>query len=451
MNKEYLKSSIKKNERYQKKQKKNIYVNETLLNVVEKFIKKNKRICYGGTAINTILPKDQQFYDYDIDIPDYDFFTPNAIEDAKTLCNLLKKENIFHVEGKNAVIYGTYKVFVNFVPIADCTQVDPSFYDYLLKNSIEKDGILYTPPSFLRMSLHQELARPLGDVTRWEKIYERMNLLNLYYPVLSKSFHKNHNSIIKLKSKEFAKNYDELFNYFQKNNHVFCNLHMIACKYKKYVKTKYCLTNNDKDMYIIYCDDLNITMNDIQKMKLPNINIELKESHYKFISNYVFMYYKKRLIGILFQTNSCLSYIESKHKNKKIYIGNIDTLMNLYFSFLLMDDISVNERFIISILSEMNKVIIHYDKYTDNPNDIPKILNRFNLPCYGKQNDFQSILKERYKKYKELNDKKSSVEYKKWFFKYTPNLSDKDNVQTKKNQNSSKKNKTLKLSKKRDK
>ena len=95
---------------------------------------------------------------------------------------------------------------------------------------------------------------------------------------------------------------------------------MIACKYKKYVKTNICLTKNDKDMYIIYCDDLNMTMKDIQKMKLPNINIELKESHYKFISNYVFMYYKKTLIGILFQTNSCLSYIESKHKNKKIYI-----------------------------------------------------------------------------------------------------------------------------------
>ena len=88
MDKEYLKKSIKKNENYQKKNKKDTYISETLLNVVQKFMKKHKRICYGGTAINSILPKDKQFYDYDIDIPDYDFFSPNALEDAKALCNL---------------------------------------------------------------------------------------------------------------------------------------------------------------------------------------------------------------------------------------------------------------------------------------------------------------------------------------------------------------------------
>ena len=29
-----------------------------IINIVENFIKKNKLICYGGTAINNILPKD---------------------------------------------------------------------------------------------------------------------------------------------------------------------------------------------------------------------------------------------------------------------------------------------------------------------------------------------------------------------------------------------------------
>ena len=83
MDKEYLKKSIKKNENYQKKNKKDTYISETLLNVVQKFMKKHKRICYGGTASNSILPKDKQFYDYDIDIPDYDFFSPKPMEHAK--------------------------------------------------------------------------------------------------------------------------------------------------------------------------------------------------------------------------------------------------------------------------------------------------------------------------------------------------------------------------------
>ena len=89
---------------------------------------------------------------------------------AKDLCNIYSKENVYHVEGKNAFFYGSYKVFVNFVPIADITQVHPDFYNYLLKHSVKVSEILYTPPLFLRMSLHQEyLARPLGDVSRWEK------------------------------------------------------------------------------------------------------------------------------------------------------------------------------------------------------------------------------------------------------------------------------------------
>ena len=45
-----------------------------IINIVENFIKKNKLICYGGTAINNILPKEDQFYNNSIELPDYDFF-----------------------------------------------------------------------------------------------------------------------------------------------------------------------------------------------------------------------------------------------------------------------------------------------------------------------------------------------------------------------------------------
>ena len=55
------------------------------------------------------------------------------------------------------------------------------FYDFLLKNAIFVNNIPYTNDNFLRMSLHQELSRPYGDVSRWEKIYKRMNILNKYY------------------------------------------------------------------------------------------------------------------------------------------------------------------------------------------------------------------------------------------------------------------------------
>jgi hypothetical protein len=45
-----------------------------MLTIVEDFLRKRQLICYGGTAINNILPKYAQFYKRDIQIPDYDFF-----------------------------------------------------------------------------------------------------------------------------------------------------------------------------------------------------------------------------------------------------------------------------------------------------------------------------------------------------------------------------------------
>ena len=88
MNAEYLKHSIKENELERKKIQKKRHVNDKILNIVRQFIIDKKLICYGGTAINDILPKEQQFYNYETDIPDYDFFSPNAMEDAKELSNI---------------------------------------------------------------------------------------------------------------------------------------------------------------------------------------------------------------------------------------------------------------------------------------------------------------------------------------------------------------------------
>lgn len=45
-----------------------------IIKMVEQFISQKKLICYGGTAINNILPQEDQFYNKDVEIPDYDFF-----------------------------------------------------------------------------------------------------------------------------------------------------------------------------------------------------------------------------------------------------------------------------------------------------------------------------------------------------------------------------------------
>ena len=154
-----------------------------IISILEKFLVRKKLICYGGTAINNILPKEAQFYNHDVEIPDYDFYSPNALFDAKELADIYYKAGYLEVEAKAGVHYGTYKVFVNFIPIADITQLQPTIFKQIKKDSILVAGILYAPANFLRMNMYLELSRPAGDVSRWEKILKRLTLLNRFYPL----------------------------------------------------------------------------------------------------------------------------------------------------------------------------------------------------------------------------------------------------------------------------
>jgi hypothetical protein len=154
-----------------------------IMAIMENFIKEKKIICYGGTAINNILPIEDQFYDKELDIPDYDCFSATAVKDAKELADIYYKKGFTEVEAKSGQHYGTYKVFVNFIPVADLTFLVPEIYDNMKKEVIKVDGILYAPPNFLRMSMYLELSRPEGDINRWEKVLKRLVLLNKHYPL----------------------------------------------------------------------------------------------------------------------------------------------------------------------------------------------------------------------------------------------------------------------------
>ena len=77
--------------------------------------------------------------------------------------------------------FHTYKVFVNYIPIADITHLPDSILGSIRKDSITVSGILYAPPTFLKLNMYLELSRPAGDISRWEKVLTRLNLLNQHY------------------------------------------------------------------------------------------------------------------------------------------------------------------------------------------------------------------------------------------------------------------------------
>jgi hypothetical protein len=153
------------------------------LGIVASFLKRKKRVCYGGTAMNSILPKERQFYNPDFDLPDYDFYTPDLEGDVEELVAELKAAGFQDVYHRVGIHEGTKKILVNFVAVADISFIQPELFAVLYKRSIQRNGVHYTDPDVLRMMMYLELSRPRGQVERWEKVFERLQLINREFPV----------------------------------------------------------------------------------------------------------------------------------------------------------------------------------------------------------------------------------------------------------------------------
>ena len=154
-----------------------------ILRTVSEFIQKHRVLCYGGTAINNLLPPDDRFYDPNFDIPDYDFYSENPQIHAMELADIFHSHGFKHIEVKPGAHLMTFKVFVEFTGVADITYLDPAIFKRLWNETIVKEKIHYVSPNFLRMSMYLELSRPRGEVSRWGKVYDRLMLLNKHYPV----------------------------------------------------------------------------------------------------------------------------------------------------------------------------------------------------------------------------------------------------------------------------
>ena len=105
------------------------------LNIVKQFIIRKKRVCYGGTAMNALLPKKDKFYDPNFDLPDYDFLTPDINQDVKELVADLHNAGFSEVYHRVGVHEGTKKILVNYVAVADITSMDKGLYKIFLDNS----------------------------------------------------------------------------------------------------------------------------------------------------------------------------------------------------------------------------------------------------------------------------------------------------------------------------
>jgi hypothetical protein len=166
-----------------------------MYNVTKEYIQEKNLILYGGLALNMILPKSKRFYD-EYELPDYDFFSFDSKTHAKELADKYHKLGYNYIEVKPGIHYETYKVYVDFQPVADITDIPIKLFNHLLEISLEERSTLLknnsnidiniAPLSFLRLAFHVELSRPDGYIERWPKIYKRMALFYNTYPLYYK-------------------------------------------------------------------------------------------------------------------------------------------------------------------------------------------------------------------------------------------------------------------------
>jgi len=158
------------------KEFKDVYV------AIIEFIKKNKKIVYGGYAQNHLIKiknKNDVFYK-ETDRADIEFYSYEPLKDIIELADYLHSKKFKYIEGKGGVHEETYKIFVNFDNYVDISYMPKNVYDNL--PTIEDQGIRYSHPHLMLIDAFRVYADPITSYWRLDKTFNRFVTLMKYYP-----------------------------------------------------------------------------------------------------------------------------------------------------------------------------------------------------------------------------------------------------------------------------
>jgi hypothetical protein len=412
---------------------------QKIIDIVEEFIKRKKLICYGGTAINNILPEEDRFYNKEVELPDYDFFSQNALNDAKELANIYFKKGFIDVEAKSGQHHGTYKVFVNYMAVADITHLPKQIFLAIKSDTISVGGIMYAPPNFLRMSMYLELSRPAGDISRWEKVLKRLALLNKNYPITD----INCNDVDFQREMEDKENENKIY---ETTKNALINQGVVFFGgFANTLYSQYMPSNLKKKIenvadFDVLSNNPEQTAEVIKERLIDNGFKNIKILKQDAIGEIVPEHYEVKVgndsILFIYKPIGCHSYNVLIMKGKKVKVATIDTMLSLYLAFLYANKPYYNQ-FIDRILC-MSKFL--FDVQQKNRLSQKGLLKRFSITCYGHQESVEEMKAEKALKYKELKKNNNKKMFEEWFLNYKP-----DDIKTQKDN----KNITVKKRKKK--
>ena len=392
---------------------------QRMIEIVETFIKKKNLICYGGIAIDALLPDEDKIYDKDIELSDYDFYTPNALDDAKELADIFAQNGYIEVEAKAGAHHGTFKVYCNYFAVADLTYIPPELFNSLKKEAVRVKGILYCPPNFLKMAMYLELSRPAGQIDRFEKVFKRLGILNKYYPITSVDC----NAVEYQRRMDDKSNEDLIFNTVRdtlvNEGVVFFGGYAIKL-YSLYMPKKQRLQlQHIADFDVLSNDPLStceIVRERLTDIGIKNVKIHKNEPIGEVIPEHYDIMIGKDTIAFVYKPIACHSYNVIKMKGHKVKVASIDTMLSFYLAFLYTNRPYYNN-FLDRIVC-MSKFL--FDVQQKNRFKQKGLLRRFSITCYGHQDSVEEMRAQKSEKYKELREKRGTKEFDEWFLNYKP-------------------------------
>lgn len=356
------------------------------IEVVERFLRKKKRVCYGGQAINALLPREKKFYNPMFDIPDYDFFSPTPESDVDELIDMLAKEGFLEINKKVGVHEGTMKVYVNFIPVADCSQLHPRIFKIIQSRAEIRDGIYYCDPDFLRLMMYLELSRPRGEVDRWKKVYERLLLLNTSYPV-GKCRDK-----IRVPRNISDTDRTTLIEYCIQHKRVLVGPECIDIFELNKPKIGIETILEIGGPVLLLTNAMETDAQDLKDILGGKVQIQKHRAETDQLYDYTLIKRDGDILCILFQETSCHSYTGIQlYTGNTIRIGTPDTLLHLYYTLELFGK-GEKEVFITSLECSIQKIYEIGMRARIKPT---AVVPAFGLQCSGKQKGIGTLLKEK--------------------------------------------------------
>jgi len=361
------------------------------LEIVRQFIVRKRRVCYGGTAMNAILPKEKQFYNPEMDLPDYDFFTPDGPNDIQQLVKDLVQEGFKNVHHRLGIHEGTSKIFVNFVAIADITNISKEVYGIFLSRAVKRNEMYYTDPDILRMMMYLEISRPKGMVSRWDKVFDRLQLINSFFPpkggrqvgTTRKNSAKAHGEIQGL-----------LYNYCIDNYRV-----LITGSLDKYYSVVIRKTTPNFNLQELtgpigfLCPDVKADAKIIQRFLggPEKCKLLLHKPRGEIVPVHVEVRYAGVPVAFLLEEAGCHAYLNFPLKDgRSIAIASLDTLITIYYS------LAIFTKRLKELIPGINYKIAQFVKLAEENrrSKSPKIPS-FPLSCRGYQKGFATLLREK--------------------------------------------------------